>query len=264
MKKQQLVLLFSLVSILILSIRISLLLNSNSENPTPIFYSFTIRNIYPHDTTAFTQGLVFDNGTLYESTGLYDHSTLRQVDLETGTVLKQHSLPSQYFGEGITIFHNRIIQLTWKAKHGFIYDKETFTVLQEFHYVTEGWGITHNGTHLIMSDGTAMLYFLDPVTFTLIRQVQVFDTHPVNHLNELEYIHGEVYANIWQEERIAIINPLTGQVTGWIDLTGLNNSGDSDPNNVLNGIAYDKEEDRLFITGKRWSHLYEITLHPIE
>ncbi len=264
MRKRHLAILLSMIIILILSISISVLLNNGSDKPTPLHYTFTILNVYPHDSNAFTQGLVFENGTLYESTGLYNYSTLRQVELETGKVLRLFSLPSQFFGEGLTIFDNRIIQLTWKSNQGFIYDKDTFNLLQEFNYPTEGWGITYNGNRFIMSDGTAVLYFLDPETFTITGQVEVYDTSPVTQLNELEYIHGKVYANIWKEDRIAIINPQTGQVTGWIDLTGLIDLEDYDPNNVLNGIAYDKEEDRLFVTGKRWPHLFEIDLIPTE
>jgi glutamine cyclotransferase len=209
---------------------------------------------------AFTQGLFFENGTFYESTGIYNNSTLRQVELETGKVLRIYSLPSEFFGEGLTVFGNRIVQLTWKSNQGFIYDKETFNLLQVFDYPTEGWGITYNGSQLIMSDGIASLYFLDPKTFIITGQVEVYDTDPVTKLNELEYIQGKVYANIWKEDKIAIINPQTGQVTGWIDLTGLIDLEDYDSDNVLNGIAYDKEEDRLFVTGKRWPHLFEIDL----
>jgi glutamine cyclotransferase len=253
-----------MIIILTSSISLAVLLNNSSDNHIPLHYTYTILNTYPHDTNAFTQGLFFENGTLYESTGLYNQSTLRHVELETGSVLKLHSLPSQYFGEGITMFNNRIIQLTWKSNQGFVYDKETFQLLQEFHYPTEGWGITHNGTQLIMSDGTAILHFLDPETFTITSQIEVFDVDQVTKLNELEYIQGQIYANIWKDERIAIINPQTGQVTGWIDLSGLLDLDNYDSENVLNGIAYDKEEDRLFITGKRWPYLYEIDLILVE
>ncbi len=260
MKKLHLTLLISIIVIIILSISLSVLLNNDSDKPTPFHYTFTIINVYPHDVNAFTQGLFFENGTFYESTGIYNNSTLRQVELETGKVLRLYSLPSEFFGEGLTVFGNRIIQLTWKSNQGFIYDKETFNLLQEFDYPTEGWGITYNGSQLIMSDGTASLYFLDPETFTITGQVEVYDTGPVTQLNELEYIQGKVYANIWKEDKIVIINPQTGQVTGWIDLTGLIDLEDFDSDNVLNGIAYDKEEDRLFVTGKRWPYLFEIDL----
>jgi len=227
-------------------------------------YTYNIINIYPHDEDAFTQGLVFENGVLYESTGLYSHSTLRCVELETGKILQLHTLPNQFFGEGITIFDDKIIQLTWRSNRGFVYDKRSFDLLQEFAYPTEGWGITHDGNRLIMSDGTATLYFLNPATYEKVGQVDVHDAAPVTRLNELEYIHGEVYANIWLEDKIAIISPQTGQITGWIDLSGIPDLENQNPDNVLNGIAYDAQEDRLFITGKRWSHLYEIKLIPSE
>jgi len=228
---------------------------------TTFVYTYNVVNVYPHDSDAFTQGLVFENGTLYESTGLYGNSTLRRVELETGEIQQLHVLSDQFFGEGITIFDDKIIQLTWKSNTGFVYDKHSFELLQEFYYPTDGWGITHNGSLLIMSDGTATLFFLDPETFEVVRQVEVHhDGEPVTRLNELEYIEGDIYANIWKDERIAIINPQTGQVKGWIDLSGIANSENGDIDNVLNGIAYDAEENRLFITGKRWAHLYEIEL----
>jgi glutamine cyclotransferase len=172
-------------------------------------------------------------------------------------------LSSEYFGEGITVFEDRIIQLTWLSHKGFVYDKNTFELLQDFTYPTEGWGITHNGTHLIMSDGTANLYFLNPQTFERLGEISVIDNGtPITRLNELEYINGEIYANIWLRKQIAIINPQTGNVRAWIDLTGIANSQTTNSNNVLNGIAYDSEADRLFITGKMWSKLYEIQLIP--
>ncbi|MCW4052181.1 MAG: glutaminyl-peptide cyclotransferase [Candidatus Bathyarchaeota archaeon] len=230
----------------------------------PRYYTYEAINIYPHDESAFTQGLVFENGTLYESTGLYGYSTLRRVELETGDILQIYSLPDEFFGEGLTIFDERLIQLTWKSETGFAYDKISFDLLQEFSYSTEGWGITHNGSHLIMSDGTAILHFLDSETFEEVRQIEVTCNGAVTRLNELEYIDGKVYANIWMEETIAIINPQTGQVEGWIDLSNLRDPENQDPNNVLNGIAYDENDDRLFVTGKRWSQLFEIKLVPIE
>ena len=260
------VIVFSAVTLILLS-------NNpvNTEPPTepptePLHYTYNIVNIYPHDETASTQGLIFEDGVLYESTGLYGHSTLRRVELETGNTLQNYALPSQFFGEGITIFDNKIIQLTWKSNRGFVYEKNSFALLQEFHYPTQGWGITHDGSRLIMSDGTATLYFLDPETFTQVDKIEVYDpdTGPVVRLNELEYIHGEVYANIWEEERIAIINPQTGQVTGWIDLEGIQDLENRDTGGVLNGIAYDEEEDRLFVSGKLWSQLFEIDLISVE
>jgi glutamine cyclotransferase len=207
---------------------------------------------------------MFEDGFLYESTGLYGSSTLRRVDLENGTVLQSHALPDAYFGEGITIVNDTIIQLTWENHTGFVYDKHSFKLLREFSYLTEGWGITYNGSQLIMSDGTANLYFLDPVTFQKVGQVEVNDTSPVTMLNELEYINGKVYANVWQQEKIAIINPQTGRVEGWINLSGIENLQNQDVNNVLNGIAYDANGNRLFVTGKRWPQLFEIKLVPLD
>ncbi len=229
-------------------------------NPYPLNYSYDITNVYPHDENAFTQGLVFEDGVLYESTGLYGQSTLRRVELDTGMVIQLYALPDQFFGEGITVFDDKIIQLTWRSNRGFVYDKHSFDLLQEFSYPTEGWGITHDGSSLIMSDGTATLYFLNPETFEKVNQIEVYDVDPVTELNELEFINGEIYANIWKEDKIAIINPQSGHVTGWIDLEGIQDLENLDGSDVLNGIAYDAEEDRLFVTGKRWSQLFEINL----
>ncbi len=228
-------------------------------------YSYTVVNVYPHDRNAFTQGLVFENGFLYEGTGLIGQSSLRKVELETGTVLQIRELPAPYFGEGITIYGNRIIQLTWLSKVGFVYDKNSFELLQEFSYSTAGWGITHDGKRLIMSDGTSRLHFLDPFTFEEIGWIEVYDLDgPVTRLNELEYIHGEIYANVWQTNRIARISPLTGQVVGWIDLAGLlSPEGLLYPVDVLNGIAYNPIKNRLLVTGKLWPKLFEIELIPL-
>jgi glutamine cyclotransferase len=232
--------------------------NNSPVNDTTLVYTYEIIKTYPHDEKAFTEGLAFDNGVLYESTGLYGNSTLRRVQLETGKTLQVYALQNQFFGEGITIVDNRIIQLTWQSHVGFVYDKNTFDVLQEYNYSTEGWGITNDGNQLIMSDGTANLILLDPRTFEKIGQVQVHSSDPVTNLNELEYVNGKVYANIWKTRKIAIINLQNGRVEGWIDLTGLPGSQDGDPNSVLNGIAYDAVLDRLFVTGKMWPWLYEI------
>ena len=236
--------------------------SDNTAHSVAIHYTYNIVNVYPHDENAFTEGLVFENGFLCESTGLYGNSTLRRVELETGRILQLRALNNQFFGEGITIVGSRIIQLTWQSRRGFVYDKDIFDLLQEFSYDSEGWGITYDGNRLILSDGTSNLYFLDPVTFQKIGQVQVFDTAPVTELNELEYIQGEVYANIWTEEKIAVINPQTGQVRAWIDLSGIQGSESHDANSVLNGIAYDAKGDRLFVTGKMWPKLFEIRLVP--
>ena len=241
-----------------------LLASCSNQDATP-WYTYQIVNTFPHDRGAFTQGLVFDDGFLYEGTGLNGNSSVRRVALETGEVLKMQTLPGQYFGEGITILQERIIQLTWRSRTGFVYDKESFDLLQKFFYQTEGWGITHDGKRLIMSTGTATLYFLDPSTFERMGQINVFDEHgPVGMLNELEYIQGEIYANVWKTENIARIDPLTGKVTGWISLKGLLSADDLEqPVDVLNGIAYDRENDRVFVTGKLWPKLFEIKLVPL-
>jgi glutamine cyclotransferase len=229
----------------------------------PIRYTYEVVNTYPHDRNAFTQGLVFDGGVFYESTGIYGQSSLRCVELETGEIIQFQALQSQYFAEGITILGDKIIQLTWQSRIGFVYDKHSFDLLQEFNYSTEGWGITYDGSKLIMSDGTATLYFLDPKSFENIGQVEVRDNGSlVSKLNELEYVRGEIYANIWCEEKIAAIDPQTGQVKGWIDLSGIKDPADQDSQKVSNGIAYDVEADRLFVTGKMWSKVFEIKLLP--
>ena len=239
-------------------------MNIESNEPQIKRYTCQVVNVYPHDQTAFTQGLVFENNFLYESTGLYGYSTLRQVKLETGEILQLYHLPNHFFGEGITIFNDTIIQLTWQSHIGFVYDKQSFKLLQEFSYPTEGWGITPDGTRLIMSDGTANLYFLDPEKFQRIGQIEVRDGDtPIKNLNELEFIKGKIYANILGEDKIAIINPLTGQVSGWIDLSGLG-PVNRDSGNVANGIAYDENGERIFVTGKMWPQVYEIKLIPLK
>ena len=234
---------------------------SANSNVIPV-YTYKVVNTYPHDRSAFTEGLVFEDGVLYEGTGLRGYSNLRRVKLETGEILQICELPPQFFGEGVTVYGNKIIQLTWQSHIGFIYDKCSFKLLQEFNYPDEGWGIAHDGKHLIMSDGTATLHFLDPETFEEISQIEVSANNtPVTRINELEYIQGEIYANIWQTERIARIDPLTGQVIGWIDLKGiLSPEDDSETVDVLNGIAYDLKNSRLFVTGKFWPKLFEIEL----
>jgi len=233
------------------------------EAETPIL-GYRVVNVFPHDRGAFTQGLVFEDDIFYEGTGLYARSSLRKVNPETGEVTEMKHLAPNFFGEGITIWDDKIIQLTWKSQKGFVYDKNSFELLQEFSYPTEGWGITHDGERLIMSDGSANLYFWNPDTLEEIGRIEVRDKGvPVIRLNELEYINGEVYANIWQTNRIARINPSTGQVTGWIDLSGLLQPEDlSEPVDVLNGIAYDAATDRLFVTGKLWNKVFEIELVP--
>lgn len=232
-----------------------------TSKPVPV-YSHRIVNTYPHDTGAFTQGLVFEDGVIYEGTGLYGKSSLRKVDLETGSILEIYELPAQYFGEGVTVFEDIIVQLTWKSNLGFIYDKVNFEVLRDFTYESEGWGITHDGKRLIMSDGTSTLRFLDPKDFSTLGHIEVYnDSIPINKLNELEYINGYIYANIWPTDNIAIIDPQNGRVAGWIELSGLLESQNwSGPVDVLNGIAYDAANNRLFVTGKLWPWLFEIEL----
>ncbi len=230
------------------------------RSATPV-YGYRIVNTHPHDPGAFTQGLIFHDGRLYEGTGLHGFSSLRQVELETGKVLKRHDLPDQYFGEGVAFCGSRLIQLTYQSKIGFIYDLD-LRPFGSFNYPTEGWGLTCDGSRLILSDGSATLRWLDAKTFEMVKQMTVKDQgRPVGHLNELEFVKGEIFANIWQTDIIARISPDTGQVTGWIDLGGL--SQQLEPAgfiDVLNGIAYDERGDRLFVTGKLWPKLFEIRL----
>lgn len=228
-------------------------------------WSYKIVKTYPHDPGAFTQGLVYDNGFFYESTGRYGSSELRKVEPETGKVVKRYSLPGSYFGEGLTLLENgSLLQLTWHSGVGVVYDKGSFAVKGEFYYDGEGWGITGDGKSLIMSDGSATLSFRDPATFEEQRRVTVRNLGvPVLHLNELEYVKGEIFANIWGEELIAVISPESGRVTRWIDLSGLHKElGDASGADVLNGIAYDAARDRLFVTGKFWPKLFQIELAP--
>ncbi len=233
-----------------------------SKKIPPEIFTYMVVNTYPHDPEAFTQGLVFKNGVFYESTGLFGRSSLREVDIETGNVIRSIALPSRYFGEGIVIFKDKIIQLTWRSQVAFVYELDSFKLIGKFNYEGEGWGITHDGERLIMSNGTATLYFRDPETFMEIGRVKVFDNNgPVTMLNELEYIAGEVYANVWQTDRIARIDPETGRVKSWIQLNGLLGPGQNRLANVLNGTAHDKDGDRLFVTGKLWPSLFEIIIH---
>jgi glutamine cyclotransferase len=257
------VILTVLVGLLLSSIVLVTIMNREPSSSTTPRYTCTVVNAYPHDRNAFTEGLVIADGVLYESTGLYGSSTLRRVDLETGNVLQEVALPNQFFGEGITIINDTIIQLTYQEHMGFIYDKYSLSLLSNFSYSTEGWGITFDGNRLIMSDGTDNLIFLDPATHQNIGHVAVHDGNiSVSELNELEYVKGDVYANIWTQQKIAIINPETGQVKAWINLTQLENSWALYAENVSNGIAYDAKNDRLFVTGKNWPQLFEIKLVP--
>ncbi|HZH29675.1 MAG TPA: glutaminyl-peptide cyclotransferase [Pyrinomonadaceae bacterium] len=225
-------------------------------------YTYKIKHSWPHDRRAYTQGLIFHEGLLWESTGQYGASSLRKVELKTGKVIKQISVPAAYFAEGMTVFHNKVFQLTWQEHKGFIYDPATFQKQGEFSYTGEGWGLTHDGESLIMSDGTDQIRFLDPVTLRTTRTIGITDKgEPVDQLNELEYIEGEIYANIYQTDRIARIEPKTGKVLAWIDLTGLLASKDrTGAEDVLNGIAYDATGRRLFVTGKMWPKLFEIEI----
>jgi glutaminyl-peptide cyclotransferase len=255
----------ALVVIVVLVGVLAVALNGNQTgNPSTqqaTNYTYSVTKTYPHDTSAFTEGLVFSNGSLYESTGEYGESSLRRVDLDTGKVLQQYNLSAEYFGEGVTTVDGSLVQLTWANNVGFVYDANSFAVERNFSYSTQGWGLTYDGTSLIMSDGDSTLIFLNPQTFKVTRQVNVKDgNQSVTNINELEYINGDVYANIWMTNKIAIINPQTGQVKGWINLAGIYQPTSYD--SVLNGIAYDQQTNRLFVTGKNWPNLYEITIAP--
>lgn len=230
--------------------------------PEPTRYTFTVINHWPHDPSAYTEGLVFDGGMLYESTGLNGESTLRQVDLQTGQVTASIALAPEYFGEGVTIFDGKLIQLTWQSQTGFVYDLACFCRVGSFSYDGEGWGLTHDDHALIMSDGTDRIRFLDPQTFAVVRTITVSNHGvPLTNLNELEYIAGEIYANVWQTDQIVRIDPATGAILGWVDLTGLLPEAERGPSvDVLNGIAYDAATDRLFVTGKDWPEIYQIAL----
>ena len=228
---------------------------------TITYYGYEVVNTYPHDAGAFTQGLLFHDGFLYEGTGLHGESSIRKVDLETGEVLRQRDLSSAYFGEGIAVHNDRLIQLTWKSQVGFVYRLDDFEPLGDFSYLGEGWGLTHDGKRFIMSDGTTRLRFLDLRTFRATGQVHVrYGDRPVRNINELEFIDGLVYANIWKEDRVAMIDPDSGYVTGWVDLSGLLTPAEARSADVLNGIAWDEAGRRLFVTGKRWPKLFEIRL----
>ena len=236
-----------------------------SQDTIPVF-TYKIIKTYPHDVTSYTEGLLIHDGYLFEGTGRYGQSRLLKIDLETGKVIQQRKLSPRYFGEGIMVFQDQIFELTYKSNIGFVYDKDSFDLEKSFDYPTQGWGMTANGTELIMSNGSAALIFLDPKTLKQKRYIIVSDDKSeIGFLNELEYVDGEIFANIWKKDLIARISPETGKVTGWIDLTGIN----PDPAKlkypyVLNGIAYDKRTGHLIITGKCWPELYEIELIPRE
>jgi glutaminyl-peptide cyclotransferase len=236
-------------------------LSSSLSTPTVLAYSVVAS--YPHDPDAFTEGLAWDNGELYESTGLVGKSSLRRLDLNSGSVLQSRDLPPPYFGEGIAISGSRIYQLTWQSHAGFVYDQSSFEPKDQFSYPTEGWGLTSDGTRLIMSDGTRTLYFIDPATLKVTGEVAVSggpDLIGEMRLNELEYVRGEVYANVWLTNFIVTIDTTSGRVTGWCDLSGLPGFGGNGKEAELNGIVYDPQGDRLFITGKYWPALFEVKL----
>jgi glutaminyl-peptide cyclotransferase len=227
-------------------------------------YGYRIIKTYPHDPNAFTQGLEFRDGFLYEGTGRVGKSAVRKVELTTGKVLQEQQVPPPFFGEGVTVVNQQIVQLTWQHQTGFVYDKVTFKVLRNFHYSGEGWGITNDGNQIFMTDGTAQIKVWNPVTLKETRRITVTDRgQPVAALNEIESVKGELFANIWHNDRIARIAPGDGRVLGWIDLTGLLPAAERpDPEAVLNGIAYDTRSDRLFVTGKLWPKIFEIRVVP--
>ncbi len=228
--------------------------------PAPTFNYRVVRS-YPHDHEAYTQGLVFHDNVFYESTGLNGRSSVRKVRVETGEVLQIRRLDSRYFGEGLAVVGNNMIQLTWQTEVGFVYDLASFEPRRTFSYTGEGWGLTNDGKRLVMSDGSPVLRFLDPATLKETGRLTVKDAGiPVEQLNELEIVKGEIYANVYQTHRIARISPKTGQVVAWIDLTGLLSERESAGVDVLNGIAYDAATDRLFVTGKLWPKLFEIQI----
>lgn len=219
-------------------------------------------NSYPHDAKAFLQGLVWHDGGFYESTGQYGESTLRRVEFPTGRVLKKHDLDPQLFGEGLALAGDKLVQLTWQSGRGFVYDRDSFRLLQEFKYDTQGWGLTFDGTNLILSDGSSNLYFLDPSTFKKTRTLAVTaNGQPVTEINELEFIEGEIWANVWHEDIILRIDPATGKVTSYLNLKDIRpRETINDDEAVLNGIAYDSSQKRIFVSGKRWPRIFEIKL----
>lgn len=237
-------------------------------------YTYEIVKSYPHDGQAFTQGLVFRDGILYESTGEYGQSTLRKVELITGKVLQKRDIAEDFFAEGMTVLGDKIYQITWREKTAFIYDVNDLKLLKEMRYQGDGWGLTHDGANLIMSDGTHVIRFINPETFQTVRTVAVLreNGQPLANLNELEYVKGEIWANIWHSEEtdvlgkpnyIARIDPNSGKIVGWIDLSSISPEDvKRNEENTLNGIAYDEASDRLFVTGKNWKRLFEIKIKP--
>lgn len=228
----------------------------------PKKYGYKVVQTYPHDREAFTQGLIYDKGIMYESTGQKTSSSLRETELKTGKVVRQLDLDDSLFGEGITLYGDRIFQVTWESKVGFVYEKSTFKVINKIYYATQGWGLTTIGNKIVMSDGTNILYYYEPETFTVLSRLEVYNNEQkVDSLNELEYINGEIWANIWMSDLIVRIDPLSGKVLSYINLKGLLPESEKKPDtDVLNGIAWDKESGRIFVTGKKWPKLYEIRL----
>jgi glutamine cyclotransferase len=233
------------------------------EKQVPVL-GIKVVKTFPHDPHAFTQGLEYYGGFLYESTGETGQSSVRKIELETGKVLQKTELSPEYFGEGLTIFQGKIYQLTWLTKVGFVYDLGTFRKLREFHFYGEGWGLAHDAKNLILSDGTNTLRYLDPETFVVVRKLEVYDgKQAVTNLNELEYIDNDIYANVWHANRIARIDARSGQVLAWIDCSAIAVEEQKQPESVLNGIAYDAARHRLFVTGKDWAHVYEIRVEGL-
>ncbi|HEU0252981.1 MAG TPA: glutaminyl-peptide cyclotransferase [Pyrinomonadaceae bacterium] len=230
------------------------------ENVPAPKYGYEVLNMWEHDPYAFTQGFLFFDGKLLESTGEEGRSSLRRVEPQTGKILKKVNVPEPYFAEGIAVLNGKVYQLTWQHQLGFIYDAQSFEEVGEFKYEGEGWGLTTDGKSLILSDGSNQIRFLDPASFKVTRTITVTDNKtPINQLNELEWVQGEIYANVWHDQKIAVINAETGRVSAWIDLTGLMPPEElSDPEAVLNGIAYDQAGGRLFVTGKLWPRVFEI------
>ena len=243
---------------------IELLLTLQQPVSVPASYGFRVVKSYPHDTAAFTQGLEYRDGFLYEGTGLAGRSSLRKVRLDTGQVVQKFDVPQPFFGEGITVVNQQILQLTWQTQTGFVYDKASFRVLKSFSYPGQGWGLTNDGKQIYMSDGSSEIRLWDPVSLKETKRITVKDgTQPVTDVNELEAVKGEIFANVWHMDRIARISPADGRVLGWIDLTGLLAKAERpDPEAVLNGIAYDSAADRLFVTGKLWPKVFEIKVVP--
>jgi glutamine cyclotransferase len=236
------------------------------QDKSPVNLTYRILNVYPHDIHAYTQGLIYENGFLYEGTGQYNESSLRKVNIQTGEPLRIVNLPGEIFGEGITIFGERIYQLTYKSQVGFVYDKETFERLQKVYYENkEGWGLTNDGTKLIMSDGSNLIYFMDPEYFTETGRLEVYDEKgPVDKLNELEYINGKIYANIYGSDEVVVIDPQSGAIIAKINFRGILPAKDMHPRiDVFNGIAYNPDNQTLFVTGKYWPKLFEVKLSDL-